>query len=331
MRYISINEIEKGLLLASNLYNEKQEVVFKDGWKLRNRDIKEIKKAGYRGVYILDPCTDEIVPEALLPEDMYIDVIAKASTYIKRAQENDSMNMEKELQQIIHPVISYLLSRTDSMIDRMDLRPAEGYEIWHIASVMIYSVAIGIKMKFSEKELFELATEALLKNIGEKNGIAEKLEKTKVSSSEKEEYAPLPMYERFDEGYSIGSKKGKTSKTESIISISSEFDALLCKKSFRQAMFPVHAIEIIQQKSDRKYSPDIVSALEAMVALYPTGIVVELKSGEICIVSKNTSTDVKRPRLQLYDGKKPIREFIDLQVEGKNIKTKIIKILETRN
>jgi hypothetical protein len=100
------------------------------------------------------------------------------------------------------------------------------------------------------------------------------------------------------------------------------------KRAFRAAMYPMQAVEIVQQQADRKFDPDVVKALESVVAPFPPGTMVQLKSGEMCLVKRNYANDLWRPQLWLYDERAKSGTIIDLHADSSWEHTRIIKMLD---
>jgi HD-GYP domain-containing protein (c-di-GMP phosphodiesterase class II) len=140
----------------------------------------------------------------------------------------------------------------------------------------------------------------------------------------------LQHHENYDgTGYPNGLRRKNISLYGRILAVCDVYDALVSKRVFRQAMYPVAALEVLQQQSDRKFDPDIVDALDSIVAPYPTGCLVKLKSGEVCIVARNYPDAPKTPLLQAYNGRRPQPVFYDLAHDPTYHNTKIIKVVDS--
>jgi HD-GYP domain-containing protein (c-di-GMP phosphodiesterase class II) len=344
------------MLLARNLFDEQCNKVFVDGQKLSNRDVDRIKKAGYPGAYILDPCADEIVAEPVLEESLYYEVVAAVSNIMQKIRDDSALSygMSRAGQQaIVQPILDHLLEYQDALIDYIDIRPYAGYEDFHAAMVTVLSLRIGIRLNLSSEQLLELGIASLFHDVGSaflplsllnrpgkltdeefdmvkehvKKG-AEYLERN-FSLSPAMSQGVLQHHENYDgTGYPNGLRRKNISLYGRIIAVCDVYDALVSKRAFRAAMYPVAALDVLQQQSDRKFDPDIVDVLDSIIAPYPTGCLVKLKTGEQCIVAKNHVQDPKKPLLQAYNGKKQQPVFYDLLHDASYADARIIKIID---
>ena len=84
MRYVTVNHLKEGMVLAKTLYGIKGDKLLAQDMVLKDEYIKKIKKIGLAGVYIKDSISDDIIiDEIITPElkhkaikqirDLYID------------------------------------------------------------------------------------------------------------------------------------------------------------------------------------------------------------------------------------------------------------------
>lgn len=356
MRYYSINKLEKGMVLARSLYDERCEVVYHEGAKINGGLLEKIKKAGYPGAYVLDALSDEIVPEPFLNEDVHMNVVRAARRFVEMAESDarDDVHVTVEEQRaIVIPVIEELQARPNLMFEAIDIKPYAGYDYYHATMVMILSIAIGIRQRMNATQLYELAIAALLHDIGtvflppdllNRPGrlTDEEFEMMKDHVRKGSDYlqhnfslpasaclGALQHHENYDgTGYPGKLKRKNISSYGRIIAITDVYDALVSKRSYRAAMYPQQALDVVQQHSDRKFDPDIVEALESIVAPYPSGVQVKLKTGEECIVAKNYPDDMARPKLVPSKCKPSQRYFINLHSDPEYAKLRISKIID---
>ncbi|MDR2106098.1 MAG: HD-GYP domain-containing protein [Coriobacteriales bacterium] len=343
--------------MARNLFDENCAKVFVDGQKLSNRSLEKIKKAGYPGVYILDACADEVVAKPIVDEALYYRTASMVTTIMRNIRSDSALSYgmtRAEQHAIVQPVLEALLEREmGTLIDYIDTRPYAGYEDFHAVMAMVLALHIGIRLNLSFEQLLELGVAALLHDVGSaflptsllnRPGklTDEDFEMVKGHVQKGAEYLEhnfsltpasiqgvLQHHENYDgTGYPNGLRRKSISLYGRILAVCDVYDALVSRRAFRPAMYPVAALEIVQQQSDRKFDPDIVDALDSVVAPYPTGCLVKLKSGEQCIVARNHPQAPKKPLLQAYNGKKPQRVFYDLMADPAYANAKILKIVD---
>jgi HD-GYP domain-containing protein (c-di-GMP phosphodiesterase class II) len=361
MRYILAKNIRKGMVLACNLFDEKLACAYQKGQKLKSGHVEKIVKAGYPGTYIHASSADEITPEPLISEEVYIGVAGTYMAFLKQAGETGSGKSfarfrYDDLKKIIQPVVEEMCEKNEKnmMVDTFDLKPFAGYNCYHAVSVMLLSLLIGRRLNLPEGQLYELGLAALFCDLGTVFLPPELLNRpgeltdeefalikghVKKGSDYLREYCDLPTsacagamqhHESYDgTGYPEGLKRKNISLYGRIISIADVYDALVSKRAFRQAMYPGNALEVVQQMSDRKFDPDLIDALEKVIAPYPTGSLVKLKTGESCIVVRNYTYNIRRPKLRIWeDENSASHDYIDLHFDVNHAGNKIVKLLE---
>jgi hypothetical protein len=70
------------------------------------------------------------------------------------------------------------------------------------------------------------------------------------------------------------------------------------------------------------------SALASMVAPYPSGTIVKLKTGETCIVKRNHPDYLKRPQLRVYNERSSQERVIDLHENPEYKNVRITKTID---
>ncbi|MDR1088814.1 MAG: HD-GYP domain-containing protein [Coriobacteriales bacterium] len=356
MRYLSQAGLTKGMLLARNLFDERCNKNFVDGQKLSNRDIEKIKKAGYPGAYILDPCTDKIVADPIINEGLYYGTVSSVAQIMANVRDDSTLSYcvpRREQLDIVEPVLEALMEREGARIDYLDTRPYAAYEDFHAVMAMILALRIGMRLGLTREQLLDLGIASLFHDVGSvflpgsllsRPGklTDEEFEMVKEHVQRGAEYLErnfaltpsmtqgvLQHHENYDgTGYPNGLRRKKISLFGRIIAICDVYDALTSKRAFRAAMYPVAALDVLEQQSDRKFDPDIVDALQNIVAPYPTACLVRLKSGEFGVVAHNYPQDPTKPLLQAYDGKRPQTTFYDLLNDPAFSNARIVKFVD---
>jgi HD-GYP domain-containing protein (c-di-GMP phosphodiesterase class II) len=344
------------MLLARNLYSERYEVAYDSGTKLKSTQAEAIKKAGYSGSYILDAASDEVVADPIIPDESYLLVARSSDRYSVQARSEDRENLrvtQEEQEAIVLPVIEALRAKPNLVIEAIDTKPYEGYDDFHAAMVMIISLALGIKMELDDKQLFELGIAALLHDIGnallplhllhrpgkltdeEYELIKQHVEKgydylvSNCSLPAPASLGAMQHHENYDgTGYPNGLRRKNISVYGRVIAIADTYDALISKRSFRAALYPMQALDMVQQHADRKFDPDIVETLTQIIAPYPVGTVVQLRTGEQCLVLRNHPEDLTHPLLEHYTGRARTHRYIDLRTDTTYKNVRITKIID---
>jgi HD-GYP domain-containing protein (c-di-GMP phosphodiesterase class II) len=346
------------MLLARNLYNERYAVAYKDGTKLSNAQVDAIKKGGYAGAYVLDAIADEVVADLFLPDESYLYAAQFVERYTERARHEESYDLTvapEEQEAVVWPVVEALRSKPSLIMDVIDTKPYAGYDYYHAAMVMTLSLALGMRLDFDDQQLFEIGVAALLHDIGnaflpitlfnrpgrltddEFDMMKEHVQKgydylvNNCALPANASLGAMQHHENYDgTGYPNGLRRKKISVYARVITIADVYDALVSKRSFRAALYPSQALDMVQQQSDRKFDPDIVEELAQIIAPYPSGTTIQLKTGEKGLVMHNHPENLPRPLVLLYDNlpRGATRSLVDLRTDPTHQKTRITKIID---
>jgi HD-GYP domain-containing protein (c-di-GMP phosphodiesterase class II) len=355
MRFVTVAKLEKGMILGRDIIGENCKTLFPAGTKLKQDHIDKINRLGHSGAYTDDEFCAEIMPEPLIPAELHAELVLAAKDFLTEAQNLRPDRGRREQtadrqRNVVMPVIEFLLSKKRRMLDYIDQKPYKEYEYHHAANGMLLSLLLGMEMGMDGERLYELGVAALLHDIGSVFLPAEILNRPGTLTDEEFEivkshtergFAYLHDYFRLSEeaamgalqhhenydgtGYPNGLRRKQISLVGRIIAVTDVYDALVSRRPFRAAMFAKQGLEILEQKSDRKFDPDIVDQFAKIVAPFPSGVTVQLSDGETAVVFRNRRDDPLRPKLIRRGGEK---EYIDLAKDPEKAKVKIRRILE---
>jgi HD-GYP domain-containing protein (c-di-GMP phosphodiesterase class II) len=350
--------MRKGMLLARDVYDANAEVFLREGAKLGNKQIDQLSKQGFSGAYILDVASDDIVSDPIITQKEYLTAQRAVTRYMDMAYKSgDSGGVAVSLDEqkkVVLPILETLRAKEHHLlVESLDIKPFAAYEPCHAVMVMVLSIAIGMKLKMTDEQLFELGIGALLHDIGTaflpenilnrpgkltdeefdivkghvKKGYEYLMNNYSLSSAAS--MGAMQHHESYDgTGYPDGLRKKNISVFGRIIAITDVYDALVSKRAFRAAMYPMQAIETVQNLSDRKFDPEIVNALSEIIAPFPLGSVVHLRSGETCIVKHNYVEDLLHPQVRVYDERSAKSAEIDMHTNPDYKNVRITKIVE---
>jgi HD-GYP domain-containing protein (c-di-GMP phosphodiesterase class II) len=355
MRFVAVSGLRKGMVLSRDIVGEDCKTLFPANTKLKPDHIDKINRLGFSGVYTEDALCAEILPEPLLPTELYLDAVRAAKDFLIEARspkpdrERRAQGIDRQ-RSVVLPIIECLSAKKRRLLDYIDQKPYKEYEYYHATNGMILSLLLGLEMDMDGERLYELGVAALLHDIGAVFLPAEILNRPGTLTEEEFEivkrhtekgFAYLHEYFRLSEeasmgalqhhenydgtGYPNGLKRKQISLVGRIIAVADVYDALVSRRPFRAAMYAGQGLEILEQKSDRKFDPDIVELFARVVAPFPSGVTVQLTNGETAVVFRNSRTRPNRPRLIRAD-----REgaYIDLAKDAEMAKVKIRRILE---
>jgi HD-GYP domain-containing protein (c-di-GMP phosphodiesterase class II) len=350
------------MLLARSLYDKSHRPVFKEGAYLGNTQVEAIKRAGYAGAYVLDARADKVVPAPLVPDMVYLyaaQFVEHCRVRASRGEARDAALAVEEQEGVVQAALAALASRQHRFVDSIDTKPYAGYSSYHAAMVMTLSLAMGLELGLGSRQLFDLGVAALLHDMAnaylpplhDKSSTFlpavlfnrpgrltdEESEAMRVYMQKGYDYlvrayalsasaslGVMQYHENYNgTGYPNGLRRKKISLYARIIAIADAYDALVSKRSFRTALYPSQALDMVMQQSDRKFDPDIVDVFERIIAPYPTGTLVQLKTDERCLVLRNHPDNLARPLLRVYG---PYRTFVvDTRTDPAYRRVRILK------
>lgn len=320
MRYVTINEIKSGMILASTLYNNSGTILLNANKALTPAIITRLKSLGYNGLYIYDDMNTERY-EMLLDDDTRIDAIRNLK----------HINIDNCLF-IANKITNEILKNPDVMYELMTISSYDNITYMHSVNVAILATMIGVDMGLDTDTLYKLSQAALLHDIGKTMIDYDIINKDgKLDPDEIEEVHRHPYYgymllknnpnvssivrnaiyshhENEDgSGYPRGIKSENIHITAKIIHVADVYDALTSQRSYKERYNPSDAIEFLLSNTNKMFNENVVKALMSCVALYPIGTEVKLSDGRHAIVTKNHRHFPTRPKVMLADG-----EVIDL-------------------
>jgi len=142
-------------------------------------------------------------------------------------------------------------------------------------------------------------------------------------------------HERYDGGgYPRLLKKNEICEYARILAIADLFDALTSDNKHRKSFSVTAALEIIKKAAGQQIDQDLTKMFVENVALYSTGQLVELNTGEVAVVTANSSGRAQKPRIKviLDSEKRLVKSFADLSIvraiEDEDFCTRITKLFE---
>lgn len=207
--------------------------------------------------------------------------------------------------------------------------------ISHSVNVGVFSVKIGLGLKYDKEKLHSLALAALLHDVGMIKIPTKILFKHgKLSPSEFDQIRKHPTYsyellkhlekdypfvveaayqeqEREDgSGYPQGLKSENICEFAKVIGIADVFEALVHGRAYRDGFITYHAIQKIIENKSKQFNVKIIRGLVNSVSMFPVGSYVKLSSDEIArVITVNRLRPVR-----------PVVEVIE-DADGRKLKT----------
>ena len=211
---------------------------------------------------------------------------------------------------------------------------------------MIISAVIGATMRLASHRLLQLATGALLHDVGMLKVEREILEKQGRLSSDElnrirthpvmgyqiiskdmkypEEIALIALqhHEHWDgRGYPRSLKGEDITLFARIVTVADAYEAMVGERPYRNSMIGYSAMKNVLSDNGRHFDPQVLKAFLESMGIFPIGSVVQLNNSSIGRVSENHTDAPLRPKIELL-----IDEFGN-QIEG----SEVVDLLSKKN
>lgn len=261
----------------------------------------------------------------------------------KKEFENLKTDNELDLDKIkkhVEGAIPDMIRNNDVLMRLSQLRESDDYTYQHSLRVSILATMIGKWMGYTKDMLEELATAALMFDIGKMKIPDFIMRKPQLTEDEFEvvkkhaqlgygilmktegitnnmKYSALQHHERLDgSGYPLRIKSGQIHEFAKIIMVCDIFDAMISDRPYRKKVSPFQAAEYLSWQSGQTLDSKVCYILINNLAEFYLGKRVKLSNGEwgrIVYVDVNFPT---RPVIALDSGK--ISDLVkekDIQIE----------------
>lgn len=355
MRLVGTKQFAEGEILAKPIYNEQGKILVNSGVVLDKKLVNRLLDLGVTFLYIEDSRTDDIYPVSAISEELKKEAM---QTIIHNFNEikigngtSRTLIMEKAtplFKKLVGNVLEELKNHGELFSIISDVFLYDDYIFSHSLNVTIYSLALGIEMKLSNKELETLGLGAILHDVGKmeiplnillkpgKLTLEEFNEIKKHADSgfqilRKVQNLPLLVahcayqhHERLNgSGYPRGIRDEHIHIYAKIIAVADVFDAITSNRVYRQAMLPHEALEVLYAGINSLFDAKIVEAFRKAIILYPNGVSVELSNGEKGVVCSQNKGLNERPIIRVLERDGIPIEPYDLNLQ-ENLSTVII-------
>ena len=332
MRRISTQYAQPGMVLSADVYDHYGNLILLKGTRLNFDNIAAVSRIGGGELFFDDRRVDDVPVTPLIPPRLEGETSRKLNVFINEMtkvlkgtgnQKADTDPLEKATYNMVSQFFPIIIGEPKST----GCFSLKDYDFVHPVQVAELSILLGRKLGLSEAELFELGLAAIIENIGYlalPTGIMD--EPTSLTTIEKQEVSQHTQYgyqilgdhtdtppevimtvldhhERWDgSGFPRGLKGENISKFARIIGIADTYYALVSRRPHRQSYLPHEAIEFVMAYSGELFDPELARLFSRVLPLYPTGVMVNLNTGEQGIVANAKIGHVGRPVVRIcYD------------------------------
>jgi HD-GYP domain-containing protein (c-di-GMP phosphodiesterase class II) len=277
MKLVSATDMNPGMILGRDIFNEQHQLMLSAGQILTERQILKIRQLGIWRAYVLDdgeslesPSSEEPISRSL--RQNAVDTVRELFHTI--GQHEDAYFGERyfsNLKIMVNNMIEEITQVKKATLCMTNLKEFDDYTYFHSVDVAVMSLVLGTKMGLKRDDLFDLGLGAMLHDIG-KIFVPKKIlnKEQKLTPEEFEEIkshslkgytflanqwnipaqateVALSHHEKYDgTGYPNRLKGEAIPPYGRITAVADVFDALTSDRPYRRALSPSEAMEYIK-------------------------------------------------------------------------------------
>ena len=279
MKYLPLTRLTMGMVLGQDIYDGFGSVLLKKHLIINEKCLKKLESWGFPGVYIDDEFSSIVEIETIIRPEIQKQALEMTSQIFSQSTMIEE-NEEKRIREIVEDLVNEIISDGDIMYNLMNLRCYDNYTYFHSLHVAMVSILVGIHFGMEKEALQNLATAALLHDIGKKVIDIELLNsKRPLSDDEKLILLQHPKkgYEFLKDNFNFAPEvaeavwqhhesyngKGyprhlagdKISFFARIIKVSDVYDAMTSNRPYRKALSPSAVMEYIMSMNGMEFDP----------------------------------------------------------------------------
>ena len=323
MRLVSIQNVRVGAEVAKPIESANGKTLVGTGIVLSQRMIDSLRRYNIPHIYV----RDEAIKDLEIMDNIPLEVRVEASKAIeetfaelqgdRKKLKHFDLNLNN-LQKVFKNLLKEIKSTNNAMNLLTSVYVHDNYTFSHSTNVTIYTLAMAMKMGYNDKQLNEIGMGSMLHDIGKVVIPKEILNKPgKLTDEEfalvkehptfgfellrKEHsisllsaHCAFQHHEKLDgTGYPRGLKGNEIHEYGKVMAIADVFDALTSNRSYRSAMLPHTAMEIIFAGANTHFDANLIRVFQQSVATYPEGVTVKLNTGEEVVIKYEFSAPAR--------------------------------------
>lgn len=330
MRLVSIKNVQAGAKVAKPIHSAKGRILVGIDVVLTQNMIELLKKYNVSHLYVEDKATMDIKIEDIIPMEVRIEASQVIEQTFNDLQSNQTKFFKhfdrnvSALQNVFQNLLHEMKNNRQALNLLTGIYVHDNYTFSHSTNVTIYALALAMKLGFNDKQLNEIGLGSMLHDIGKVEIPTEILNKDgKLTEQEYDLVKQHPTigfemlrkqrsisllsahcafqhHEKLDgTGYPRGIKGDEIHLYGKILAIADVFDALTSHRSYRNAMLPHVAMEILFAGAGTQFDADLIRVFQQSIATYPEGVTVMLNTGESGVVIKYAFNTPARPVVRI--------------------------------
>lgn len=184
---LGLDEIQPGMLLARSIVSESGELLLSAGNVVNERILAKMREIELTAAWIAEEGTEIVIPEENINEQLALQsqfIVKENADILKQVAQIKTMtnaNISKalsdssrfkniiaveEIKKVIKQILDDLLSREPVAVNFASIRTKSGYLYQHALDVAITAIILANKLKYTQREIEELALGCLLMDLG---------------------------------------------------------------------------------------------------------------------------------------------------------------------
>ncbi len=331
MRSIKVEDLKPGMKFSKPVYMDGENLLVPEGIEIKQKDIDRLRRWDIAEVQTEGEALNE---NGETPQDKMFFGDGATFEYNKAVdladniflQTNDGGLPDKvDIDEVVENVFQLLIEKPDQLIGPMFQVQNTQHSLSQSAvNCIILAVLIGQNLKLPNYQLVNLATAALLHDIGmtkipkailNKSGqLTEKERKImtthpvysyrvitrELGYAEEVGRTALYHHERWDgKGYPKQLKGKEIPLTARILSVVDAYEAMVRERPYRDSMIGYRAMRQILNDNSRRFDAEILKVFLKSMGIYPVGSIVILNDGSVAKVIKNHKQVPLRPVVRI--------------------------------
>jgi HD-GYP domain-containing protein (c-di-GMP phosphodiesterase class II) len=361
MKTIKVSNLHPGMKFDQPVFIEGDNVLVPPGVAIKDKDIERLSRWDIEEVFtegneIVEAAAEAAAklkesPTWLPPREekylkLYRGAVEKVDAIFQDIADGTYLNHEP-IDSLVKDMLDILRQSKNEMIQLILLGEwVERRLSVSAVNCMIISAVIGNTMRLASHRLLQLATGALMHDVGMlkvEKGILEK--QGKLSSEELTQIRTHPVmgyqiiskelkypeeialvalqhHEHWDgRGYPRSLKGEDITLFARVVTVADAYEAMVSERPYRNSMIGYSAMKNVLSDNGRHFDPQVLKAFLESMGVFPIGSIVQLNNSSIGRVGENHAEAPLRPKVELL-----IDEFGN-QIEG----TEILDLLGKKN
>lgn len=330
MRRISMQYAQPGMELSRDVYDNYGNIIVTQGTRLTIDNVAALGRMGGGEIFFNDRRVDDVPVTPLMPPRLIGEAARKLHDFLNQTKAIMANNKSgskvdaNPAERVLYSMVEQLFPVVIGEANASGCFSLTDYNYVHPVQVASLSLLMGRMAKYKETDVAKLGMAALLENVGyvvlPAGMMEEPASLTPIETHEVHQHpqygyqilrdytnvAPeitqtiLEHHERWDgSGYPRGLKGSDVSLYARILAIADTYYALVSRRPHRQSYLPHEAIEFIMAFSGELFDPELVQLFTKLVPLYPTGVMVNLNTGEMGIIADARQGFIGRPTVRI--------------------------------